>query len=62
LFGHPRGDLLAASGEFRGRQWGGFLAVSGEILLAIDTAEVLAHESLSKDGWAVDYFTYRVTP
>jgi len=36
--------------------------VSGEILLAIDTAEVLAHESLSKDGWAVDYFTYRVTP
>lgn len=26
------------------------------------TAELLAHESLSKDGWAVDYVTYRVTP
>jgi release factor glutamine methyltransferase len=26
------------------------------------SANVVAHDSLSKDGWAVDYFTYRCEP
>jgi hypothetical protein len=38
LFGHPRGHLLAARGEFLGRYWGGFMTVYGEIWLAIDSA------------------------